>query len=88
MPGPTPAPRLRPTPAFRASIGDAIVLYRSYVLATLAGFPHPASFSAAAHAATVPGTPLMVSRFRRLAGVIGYRGELFEPEHEREEVSA
>jgi hypothetical protein len=55
----------------------------SWLLATLAGWPQAQTFSNQLHARRVKATPINVERFRKIAAIVGYSGELFLDEEEQ-----
>jgi len=80
--GPLPRPRRRLNPELRQAAQIAMRERRPSgpVISQRAGFSHQTKFSALLHAPVVPDTPLIRSRFERVAEIIGFHGDVFLPE--------
>jgi hypothetical protein len=78
--GPIPHPQVTLNPKLRLAVLRAISEGRTgSILSLMAGFQHHSRFSSQLHAKVFAATPLTIERFTRLAAIVGFDGELFQP---------
>ena len=82
--GPLPFPRPKLNPEFRLAVQTAMRDKRpsGAVLTLRVGFSHQSRLSNLLHSHRVVASPLVVSQLQKTAQVVGFVGELFEPDVE------